>query len=138
MPKRTKTTRQKRIEDKVQEEERKRLVNAALEAAADKLNREKSENGGRVPYGAMPTAIACLALLNIKATSKKLIRLMEKRADVSLVVSVEKHQASLSLVVEELKTQRILMKMKCQLTPGKWVELKGLQMQIEDYTIKIY
>ena len=42
----------------------------------------------------MPTAIASLALLNIKATPKKLIRLMEKRADVPPVIDVATEETS--------------------------------------------
>ena len=94
MGKKSKSARQKRIADKASDEDRKRLVDAALEAAADKLNKEKAENGGRVPYGAMPTAIASLALLNIIATPKKLIRLMEKRADVPPVIDVATEETS--------------------------------------------
>ena len=94
MGKKSKSARQKCNADKAKDKDRKRLVDAALEAAADKLNKEKAENGGRVPYGAMPTAIASLALLNIKATPKKLIRLMEKRADVPPVIDVATEETS--------------------------------------------
>ena len=94
MPKKSKTVRQQQIADKAKEEERKRLVDAALEAAADKLNSLKGENGGRVPYGAMPTALASLALLNINITPKKLIRLMEKRLDVPPVINLATEEAS--------------------------------------------
>ena len=95
MPTRSKSRRKRRIEEKAEEETNKKIATGALQAAADKLNLQKKENGGRVPYGAMPKAIASLAFFNIKATPKKLICLMEKRiADCPPVVNVTTEETS--------------------------------------------